>query len=156
MTGELFRRRPSDAGSTVRWYPGVLVVGADVDDQHVGRNRGGSVAVVAPFLAGQWHPWLNRNRAPWDVSVSSTGLVWWLGPCGHCWQESPSRRLRTGVGCPVCTGERTRPGVNDLATTDPALAARWDRRSQRFGFDGLSSCDVNADFPWLSRMLGEE
>ncbi len=132
------------------------IVGAGGDDRCMARRHGGSVAVVAPFVAGQWHPWLNRGWSPWDVSVSSTGLVWWLGPCGHAWQESPSRRLRTGVGCPVCMGERTRPGVNDLSTTDPALAARWDRRGRRFGFHGLSSRDVNVHCPWLSQMLADE
>lgn len=89
--------------------------------------RDRSLAVVAPFLASQWHPSLNRGRSAATTPVSSSGLVWWLGWCGHAWQESPSRRARTGAGCPVCTGERTRPGINDLATTDPGLAARWDR-----------------------------
>lgn len=29
-------------------------------------------------------------------------------------------------GCPVCSGDRVIPGVNDLATTDPELAKNWD------------------------------
>ncbi len=87
--------------------------------------------------------------------MSSSGLVWWLGWCGHAWQESPSRRARTGAGCPVCTGERTRPGINDLATTDPGLAARWDRWAA-VRVPELTSRDVNADCGWLRRMLADQ
>jgi len=117
--------------------------------------RDRSLAVVAPFLASQWHPSLNRGRSAATTPVSSSGLVWWLGWCGHAWQESPSRRARTGAGCPVCTGERTRPGINDLATTDPGLAARWDRWAA-VRVPELTSRDVNADCGWLRRMLADQ
>lgn len=100
----------------------------------------GSVEAVAPYLAQQWHPTLNRGLVPTQVRLSSSRLVWWLGPCGHSWQESPSRRVRKGAGCPVCTGERTRPGVNDLATTHPQEAAWRTRDAARYP---LSARDVN-------------
>lgn len=100
-----------------------------------------TVESVAPYLAQQWHPTLNRGLVPSQVRLSSSRLVWWLGPCGHSWQESPARRARRGAGCPVCTGERTRPGVNDLATTHPQEAAERTRDATRYP---LSACDVNA------------
>ncbi|MFF2027987.1 zinc-ribbon domain-containing protein, partial [Streptomyces sp. NPDC058171] len=109
----------------------------------------GSVESVAPDLAQQWHPTHNRGLQPSQVRVSRHRLVWWLGPGGHSWQESPSRRVRRGAGCPVCTGERTRPGVNDLATTHPQEANRWPRDATRY----LSARDVNARTRWVERLL---
>lgn len=111
----------------------------------------GSVESVAPDLAQQWHPTLNRGLQPSQVRVSRSRLVWWLGLCGHSWQESPSRRVRRGAGCPVCTGERTRPGVNDLATTHPQEAERWPRDRMRY----LSARDVNARTRWVERLLAD-
>lgn len=112
----------------------------------------GSVEAVAPNLALQWHPTLNRGLVPSQVRVSRSRLVWWLGPCGHSWQESPSRRARRGAGCPVCTGERTRPGVNDLATTHPQEAAERTPDATRYP---LSARDVNARSRWGDRLLAD-
>ncbi|MEW2018782.1 zinc-ribbon domain-containing protein [Rhodococcus sp. NPDC076796] len=111
-----------------------------------------SVESVAPYLAQQWHPTLNRGLVPSQAQLSSSRLVWWLGPCGHSWQESPSRRARKGADCPVCTGERTRPGVNDLATTHPQEAAEWTREATRYP---LSARDVNAQCQWADRLLAD-
>jgi len=112
----------------------------------------GSVETEAPDLAQQWHPTLNRGLLPSQVRISRSLLVWWLGRCGHSWQESPSRRVRRGAGCPVCTGERTRPGVNDLATTHPQEAARWTRDRTRYP---LSARDINARSRWVEQLLAD-
>lgn len=49
----------------------------------------------------------------------------------------------------MCTGERTRPGVNDLATTHPKEAEKWPRDRMR----SLSARDVNARSRWVERLL---
>lgn len=131
-----------------------VMMGLVKREQAAGPDRT-SIAEASPLLAGQWHPWLNRGRSPASTRVSLSRPVWWLGACGHEWQESPSRRFRKGVGCPVCSGERTRPGVNDLATTDPVLAARWSRGGGRYNWFGLSSRDVNIRSRQVARMIAD-
>lgn len=63
----------------------------------------GSVEAPTPYLVEQWHPMLSRGLRPSRVQVSRSRLVWRLGPCGHSWQESPTRRVCRSAGCPVCT-----------------------------------------------------
>jgi len=53
-------------------------------------------------------------------------MVWWQCPeCGHEWQGAIATVVN-GPGCHVCNGLKTVAGVNDLATTDPELAAEWN------------------------------
>jgi hypothetical protein len=52
--------------------------------------------------------------------------VWWECPtCGFAWKSLVKSRVR-GTACPVCADRAVKTGYNDLATTDPALAAEWD------------------------------
>jgi hypothetical protein len=78
----------------------------------------------APELARLWHPLRNGAVRPSDLVPHSNRKVWWLGPCGHEWEASPNKRM-SGRGCPVCQNLLLVPGVNDLATTHPSLAAQW-------------------------------
>jgi len=60
----------------------------------------------------------------WDprtVHSGSSKPVEWRCRVGHHWQASPKAR-RGGSGCPVCSNNEVRVGVNDLATVDPELA----------------------------------
>lgn len=41
----------------------------------------------------------------------------------HIWTASVYHLVRLGTGCPVCSGRVPDPGITDLATTDPAIAA---------------------------------
>ena len=43
----------------------------------------------------------------------------------HKWRTTIRKRV-TGLGCPVCTGRILVPGVNDLATLKPDIAAQCD------------------------------
>ena len=79
------------------------------------------LATTHPEVATQWHP-DNRNT-PAEVSYGSNKRYMWVCPSGHEWGETPNRRTALNYGCPVCSGKRTIHGVNDLATTDPDLAA---------------------------------
>lgn len=63
---------------------------------------------------------------PRDASLSagSNAKVSWrcaMDP-RHVWQASPNTRKRSG--CPVCSNRLVLPGINDLATTEPDLAAQ--------------------------------
>lgn len=53
----------------------------------------------------------------------------WRCQHDHSWEATVNNRTRLGGGCPVCSGHKVLPGVNDLPTTHPALAAEangWD------------------------------
>ena len=72
-----------------------------------------------PFL-------LDQLLDPADASLSrgSNAVVGWRCPVDsrHVWQASPNSRSR-GAGCPVCANKLVLPGVNDLLSTHPDLAA---------------------------------
>lgn len=86
----------------------------------------GSLADNNPELAKQWHPTLNGDLKPSDITEKRFKPVWWLCPvCGHEWQSSPNNRSK-GVGCPCCSGRVPKIGVNDLKTKKPEIAAEWN------------------------------
>ena len=84
------------------------------------------LATTDPDIAKQWHPTLNGDITPHDVSRGSIKKYWWLGGCGHIWDASVSSRVK-GSGCPYCKGRKPIKGVNDLATVNPVLAKEWDK-----------------------------
>lgn len=83
------------------------------------------LATTHPALAAEWHPTKNGTLTPQDVSAGSKRRVWWQCAQGHTWQATVKSRALGGAGCPVCTGRQVEPGVNDLATTHPDIAAQW-------------------------------
>ena len=82
------------------------------------------LVTINPDLATQWHPNKNGNLKPCDVRPSSNKKVWWICEKGHEWEAVIGSRSK-GVGCPVCANKKTLAGYNDLATTNPSLAAQW-------------------------------
>lgn len=72
------------------------------------------------------NPELVKQVDGWDpktvVSGSSKVLAWKCEQ-GHSWNARVNHRVK-GVGCPVCSNKKVVPGVNDLATTHPELAAQ--------------------------------
>ena len=79
---------------------------------------------VQPDLAAQWHREKNGALRPDQVTCGSHRKVWWRCDRGHVWQALISARTG-GCGCPVCANRTLLPGVNDLQTLNPALAAQW-------------------------------
>lgn len=85
-----------------------------------------SLLVTHPDLAAEWHPTLNGDLTPDRITQGSGRAVWWLGAkCKHEWDVRICIRTGQGQGCPICTNKRVVPGINDLATTHPQLAAEW-------------------------------
>lgn len=80
-----------------------------------------------PAIAAQWHPTRNNGLTPADVTCGSRRKVWWRCGYGHEWQATVNSRV-SGSGCPICANRILLPGVNDLATAYPALAAQWHPR----------------------------
>ncbi len=63
---------------------------------------GNSLAERCPSVAAEWHPTLNGDLTPADVSFSKKQKAWWLcSTCGHQWEASIGNRAK-GAGCPPC------------------------------------------------------
>ena len=83
---------------------------------------------VAPEIAGQWDAEKNGILGPQDVTAGNRRKAWWICPRGHSWEASVASRV-SGKGCPYCAGRKVMPGFNDLATTNPKVAAEWSGRN---------------------------
>lgn len=117
-----------------RWQATVLSrakLGAGCPRCAVRRRRKGCPVVPGkndlasqdPLLAAQWHPTKNGGLRADQVRAHSSDPVWWLCPaCGYERHVAPKDR---GRGCAVCCGRLVVPGINDLCTTYPELAAEW-------------------------------
>ncbi len=81
-----------------------------------------SLAVERPELAAQWHPTLNGDRTPHDVTAGSGRKVWWRCEAGddHVWQARIAQRTK-GSGCRKCAGFYDKP----MSVTHPERAAEW-------------------------------
>lgn len=82
------------------------------------------LATTSPHVAASWHPDKNGAVTPRDVTNASGRQIWWVCPLGHEWKTTVVQRTNNGR-CPVCNGRRVLAGFNDLATTNPSVAASW-------------------------------
>ena len=82
------------------------------------------LAETEPTIAASWHPTKNGALTARDVSADSARRVWWQCEKGHAYQASAAARV-LGAACPFCAGRKLMPGVNDLETLYPKLAAEW-------------------------------
>ena len=82
-----------------------------------------SFAAVHPELVSEWSD-RNAPLSPEQVTYGSNKMVWWKANCGHEWEASPKSRS-VGENCPVCSGKRIVPGINDLCTLRPDLSQEW-------------------------------
>lgn len=78
-----------------------------------------------PAVAAQWNSEKNDGLKPTDVTPTSNRKVWWRCELGHEYPAIIASRTMNGNNCPYCSGKKTLPGFNDLATLQPAVAAQW-------------------------------
>jgi hypothetical protein len=83
------------------------------------------LATTHPHLVTEWHPTKNGEKNPHNTKAGSNAAIWWQCSESHEWKATPNNRTVMTSGCPYCAGQRPIPGVNDLATTHPHLAAQW-------------------------------
>ena len=64
------------------------------------------LATLEPEIAAQWHPTLNGELLPTQVTAGSSRRIWWLCSEGHVWRTSVANRTnaKKRTGCPVCAG----------------------------------------------------
>ena len=83
------------------------------------------LATLHPHLAAEWAG-QNGVLTPDSVNEKSTRNVWWkCSVCGNEYKAVIKSRVH-GLQCPVCAERAVLPGYNDLATTDPEIAAEWN------------------------------
>lgn len=97
---------------------------AKIYEQYIQLEKENSLALRNSKLAAEWHPVKNGLLLPSHVSTGSNKKVWWLCENGHEWEAIINSRNK-GHGCPYCAGQRVLPGINDLATLNPSVAAQW-------------------------------
>lgn len=79
-----------------------------------------------PEIACEWHPTKNGDLLPSMVSAGAAKKIWWVCPaCKRSYQAAVYHRTK-GKGCPYCSGKIIAPGLNDLASLNPNLAAEWN------------------------------
>lgn len=79
------------------------------------------LATTHPEIAAQ----MKDKSLSTTISASTDKQFWWVCPNDpiHTWKGPPLRLIK-GHGCSVCDNKTIMPGVNDMTTTDPALASR--------------------------------
>ena len=96
------------------------------------RNKN-SLAEHNPELVSEWHPTLNGDLTPTDVSYGSADKRWWKCSEGHVWESSPNNRTSKGRGCPECSEVIRKVTLRrnlvakrgSLAEKNPTLAREW-------------------------------
>jgi hypothetical protein len=83
------------------------------------------LATLYPEIAAKFHPSLNSPTITSELASHSKKRFVWICPKGHNFTSTP-RQLVIGYGCGVCSGVQIQPGLNDLLTRVPRLAAEWD------------------------------
>lgn len=82
-----------------------------------------------PRMAKQWHPTLNGELKPWQVTMGSEKRIWWQHLDAktrkmHIWVASVDKRT-SDRSCAICRGLQIQVGVNDLSSLLPDLASQW-------------------------------
>lgn len=81
-----------------------------------------------PELLTQWHPTLNGDLTPDQLTHGSHRRVWWQCEHGHEWQIAVYARTCSHSGCPVCAGNVVRQAPrrgSTLLDVAPEVAAQW-------------------------------
>lgn len=83
------------------------------------------LAITHPEIAKEWHPTLNNNLTPNDVTAGSGKRCWWLCSKGHEWNVVCKDRSGTSKNnCPYCSNQKVCKD-NCLLITHPELAKEW-------------------------------
>ena len=90
--------------------------------------KGNSLSLISPNNAEMWDIKKNNIKLE-EISGNSAYNAWWICPKGHTWQEPVHHRIRTD-SCPICSGRKLVPGINDINTLYPDIIEKeWDFNS---------------------------
>lgn len=109
-----------------------------------------------PFVSlAESHPEIATEADGWDPSEFSKGShskMKWKCSFGHSWMARIADRKR-GQGCAVCAGKQIQIGINDLATTNPAIASEsngWDPTKVTRGSNKKLPWKCNLGHTWIA------
>lgn len=118
-----------------------------------------------PDLAEEWASDAN-GFGPEKVMRNYLDMAFWKCPKCHGVYRYPINERKVGDAfCPYCNKGKFLSGYNDLATTDPALAAEWaDKRPvtqvrKEFAYNGrwrCPKCGGVYSFPINQRYVGDD
>jgi len=75
------------------------------------------LATKYPKLTKEWHPILNNDLTPFDVTCGLSQKVWWI--CKKCsceWMASIGSRTNKGCGCPKCNESKGEKQLDYILT----------------------------------------
>ena len=106
-------------------------------------------------LMAEWD-WEENNKInlyPNEVTHGSTKTANWLCRKGHRFSARIDHRTIMGSNCPYCAGKRPILGINDLATTHPALLQEWDyKENPQLPEQFLAGSNKKAS--WICKICG--
>lgn len=88
-----------------------------------------SLEYAYPKAVEEWDYERNFPLLPSQINRGSNHDCFFVCEHGHSYKTSPKRKTTRGAGCPVCSSEEIRPGVNSFQATQPKLVRYWDRDS---------------------------
>lgn len=84
-------------------------------------SKNHNLGVLYPELAKEWHPTLNGDLTPYDITPSSEKhKVWWLCDKNHHYDSLVGDR-KIGNGCPYCINKRVWLNFNNVGFTHPHI-----------------------------------
>lgn len=117
------------------------------------------LASQRPDLLEEWD-YEKNNVKPDEVFVTSNIDAHWKCEHGHRYSMKICDKSKSG--CPICSNQRIVPGINDLATLRPDLAAEWDyehndRTPEEVGtgsgYKAYWICSKNSSHTWRTRVV---
>ena len=123
-----------------------------------------SLADAYPEIAAQWHPTLNGDLTPKDVTPGSGKLIWWICPKvnEHVWQSRVNGRVK-GRGCRYCGGKvKFGKEYKSFAEAHPELVIEWhptkngdltpEKVSEGSGTVVWWKCSRNSEHEWHAKV----
>ena len=111
-----------------RWRQGCPACGKRKNIENRRKNwlrQSGSLESLYPALTAEWHP--DNKFSPSELTPNSSEKIKWVCVNNHCWQSSVNNRVRSGKGCPYCSGARlTGSGLTSLLKSEFAAQLNPD------------------------------
>lgn len=111
------------------------------------------LTITNPQLASEFSP--RNDKKANEVGEWQVYEVYWI--CSKCGTEYYAKIRDRSVGdasCPACANKRVEKGINDLATTDPDIAALLSPNNERKADTFMRSSSMGAE--WICPTCGGE
>ena len=95
----------------------------------------GKIVVIGVNDLETTHPQIAKYWSEKNIPIEANSLhagtprkAWFKCDFNHEYEMAVNSKTRMNLGCPICSRKVLQPGVNDLATSHPQIAARWHKR----------------------------